>query len=70
MKKYTPKPSILQYDHYAINDYKGIMNKVELKIDGTYVTSKDNSFILLEKVNDNYFINFRTKWDQWNRKRK
>tara|TARA_B100000927_G_scaffold239819_1_gene200988 strand:- start:300 stop:689 length:390 start_codon:yes stop_codon:yes gene_type:complete len=67
-EKYIPKPSILQYDHYTINNYKGIMNKVELKIDGTYATSKDNSSFILEKINDYYFIKFRTKWDEWERK--
>ena len=44
------------------------MNKVELKIDGTYATSKDNSSFILEKINDYYFIKFRTKWDEWERK--
>ena len=67
-EKYTPKPSILQYDHYEIKNYKGIMNKVELTIDGTYITSNDNSSFVLEKVNEHYFINFKTKWDKWKRK--
>ena len=67
-EKYIPKSSILQYDHYTINNYKGIMNKVELKIDGTYTTSKDYSSFILEKINDYYFIKFRTKWDEWERK--
>ena len=67
-EKFTPKTSILQYDHYTVDNYKGIMNKVELKIDGTYFTSKDNSSFILDKINDYYFINFRTKWDKWNRK--
>ena len=44
------------------------MNKLEVKKDGTYVTSKDNTFFMQEKVNDNYFTKFRTKWDQWIRK--
>lgn len=36
------------------------MNKLEVKKDGTYVTSKDNTFFMQEKVNDNYFTKFRT----------
>lgn len=67
-EKYIPNPSILQYDHYMIDNYKGIMNKVELKIDGSYATSKDKSPFILEKINDYYFIKFKTKWDEWERK--
>ncbi len=44
------------------------MNKVELTSNGTYFSSKDNSSFILDKVNDYYFIKFRTKWDEWNRK--
>ena len=46
------------------------MNKVELKIDGTYATSKDYSSFIQEKINDYYFIKFRTKWNGLGKKNK
>jgi len=67
-EKFTPKASILLYDHYKVNNYKGVMNKVMLEINGSYATSKDNSSFIIEKVNDYYYIKFRTKWDEWKRK--
>ena len=46
------------------------MNKVVLEINGSYATSKDNSSFIIEKVNDYYYIKFRTKWDEWKKKNK
>ena len=47
---------------------KGILNKVEPLLNGTYRSSQDAIYFEIEKINKKYYIRFKSRWDEWSRK--
>ena len=67
-EQFTPKKTALLYDYYQMNYPKGLLKKVAPNPDGTFSTSEDATLFELEKVEKNYFIHFKSRWDEWSRK--
>ena len=64
-EKFFPKVSQPTFDHYQIEYPKGFLNKVTLELNGSYKTSKDKTFFEIEKNQKKYYINYKSRWDEW-----
>ena len=64
-EKFFPKISKPTFDHYQIEYPKGFLNKVTLELNGSYKTSKDKTFFEIEKKQEKYYINYKSRWDEW-----
>lgn len=64
-EKFFPKVSQPTFDHYQIEYPKGFLNKVTLELNGSYKTSKDKTFFEIEKNQEKYYINYKSRWDEW-----
>ena len=64
-EKFFPKISQPTFDHYQIEYPKGFLNKVTLELNGSYKTSKDKTFFEIEKKQEKYYINYKSRWDEW-----
>ncbi len=67
-EKFLPKAQAPLYDHYQVNFPKGLLNKVAPLLDGSYSSSDDVTPFTIEKLNQNYYIRFQSRWDDWSRK--
>ena len=67
-EKFLPKAQAPLYDHYQLNFPNGLLNKVAPLLDGSYSSSEDVTPFIIEKLNENYYIRFQTRWDDWSRK--
>ena len=67
-EKFIPKVSKIIFDHYQIQYPKGYLNKVTLEINDSFNTSKDMTFFEIEKKNAKYYINYKSRWDEWKSK--
>ena len=67
-EKFTPKVSKIIFDHYQIQYPKGYLNKVALELNDSFYTSKDMTFFEIEKRNAKYYINYKSRWDEWKSK--
>ena len=64
-EKFIPKVSKIIFDHYQIQYPKGYLNKVTLELNDSFNTSKDMMFFEIEKKNAKYYINYKSRWDEW-----
>ena len=64
-EKFIPKLSNSIFDHYQIQYPKGFLNKVTLELDKSFKTSDDKTSFEIEKNNDKYYINYKSRWDEW-----
>ena len=64
-EKFIPKLSKSIFDHYQIQYPKGFLNKVTLELDDSFKTSNDKTSFEIEKNNDKYYINYKSRWDEW-----
>ena len=64
-EKFIPKLSKSIFDHYQIQYPKGFLNKVSLEVDESFRTSDDKTSFEIEKNNDKYYINYKSRWDEW-----
>ena len=64
-EKFIPKLSKSIFDHYQIQYPKGFLNKVTLELDESFKTSDDKTSFEIEKNNDKYYINYKSRWDEW-----
>ena len=67
-EKFIPKGDAALFDHYQLNFPKGVLNKVAYNIKNEFFTSNDAIHFKIEKLNKNYYINFKSKWDIWSTK--
>ena len=67
-EKFIPKVSKIIFDHYQIQYPKGYLNKVTLELNDSFYTSKDMTFFEIEKRNAKYYINYKSRWDEWKSK--
>ena len=67
-EKFIPKLSKSIFDHYQIQYPKGFLNKVTLELDDSFKTSNDKTSFEIEKNNDKYYINYKSRWDEWKSK--
>ena len=67
-EKFIPKVSKIIFDHYQIQYPKGYLNKVTLELNDSFNTSKDMTFFEIEKKNAKYYINYKSRWDEWKSK--
>ena len=67
-EKFIPKSSQSIFDHYQIQYPKGFLNKVTLQQNDSFKTSKDMTFFEIEKNNLKYYINYKSRWDEWSSK--
>jgi len=67
-EKFFPKAQAPLYDHYQLDLPKGLLNKVAPLLDGSYSSSEDVTSFIIEKLNQNYYIRFQSRWDDWSRK--
>ena len=67
-EKFIPKVSKIIFDHYQIQYPKGYLNKVTLELNDSFYTSKDMTFFEIEKINAKYYINYKSRWDEWKSK--
>ena len=66
--KFSPKLSKLIFDHYQIQYPKGILKKVTLEPDDSFKTSNDKTSFEIEKKENKYYINYKSRWDEWRSK--
>ena len=64
-EKFIPKLSNSIFDHYQIQYPKGFLNKVSLEVDESFRTSDYKTSFEIEKNNDKYYINYKSRWDEW-----
>ena len=64
-EKFIPKLSNSIFDHYQIQYPKGFLNKVTLELDDSFKTSNDKTSFEIEKNNDKYYLNYKSRWDEW-----
>ena len=64
-EKFVPKLSKSNFDHYQIQYPRGFLNKVALELDDSFKTSNDKTSFEIEKNNDKYYINYKSRWDEW-----
>ena len=64
-EKFIPKLSKPIFDHYQIQYPKGFLNKVFHELDDSFKTSNDKTSFEIEKNNDKYYINYKSRWDEW-----
>ena len=64
-EKFVPKLSKSNFDHYQIQYPKGFLNKVTLELDDSFKTSNDKTSFEIEKNNDKYYLNYKSRWDEW-----
>ena len=64
-EKFIPKLSKSIFDHYQIQYPKGFLSKVTLELDDSFKTSNDKTSFEIEKNNDKYYINYKSRWDEW-----
>ena len=67
-EKFIPKVSKIIFDHYQIQYPKGYLNKVTLELNDSFNTSKDMTFFEIENKNAKYYINYKSRWDEWKSK--
>ena len=67
-EKFIPKGSKLIFDHYQMQYPKGLLNKVTLELNDSFSTSKDMIYLEIEKKNTKYYINYKSRWDEWKSK--
>lgn len=56
------------YDHYILNQKKGVLNKVAPSLMGTFQTSTNATYFQVEKRKENFYLKFKTSWDEWSKK--
>ena len=64
-EKFSPKLSKSIFDHYQIQYPKGFLKKVTLELDDSFKISNDKISFEIEKNNDKYYINYKSRWDEW-----
>lgn len=67
-EEFKPKASAPLYDHYQMKYPEGILNKVAPRVDGSFTSSEDAVPFQIEKLDKNYYIRFKSRWDEWSRK--
>ena len=67
-EKFIPKSSKSIFDHYQIKYPKGFLNKVSHELDESFKTSNDKISFEIEKSENNYYINYKSRWDEWRSK--
>ena len=67
-EKFIPESVNLLYDYYFFKENKGIYKKASPLINGTFETSLDQTSFTLVEENNNTYIKFLTRWDQWSKK--
>ena len=67
-EKFSPKLSKSIFDHYQIQYPKGFLKKVTLELDDSFKTSNDMISFEIEKSENNYYINYKSRWDKWRSK--
>ena len=67
-EKFSPKLSKSIFDHYQIQYPKGFLKKVTLELDDSFKISNDKISFEIEKSENNYHINYKSRWDEWRSK--
>ena len=67
-EKFSPKLSKSIFDHYQIQYPKGFLKKVTLELDDSFKISNDKISFEIEKSENNYYINYKSRWDKWRSK--
>tara|TARA_B100001248_G_C27187613_1_gene365271 strand:+ start:281 stop:694 length:414 start_codon:yes stop_codon:yes gene_type:complete len=67
-EKFSPKLSKSIFDHYQIQYPKGFLKKVTLELDDSFKISNDKISFEIEKSKNNYYINYKSRWDEWRSK--
>ena len=67
-EKFSPKLSKSIFDHYQIQYPKGFLKKVTLELDDSFKISNDKISFEIEKSENNYYINYKSRWDEWRSK--
>ena len=52
-------------DFFEVKDSIGIRKKVQPKLDGSFITTKDNEFFVLKIENDSLRLYYNTTLDSW-----
>ena len=61
-KSYNYNPTI---DFIEIGDSTGIRKKLQPRLDGTFITSKDQEFFTIKHKNDSLILYYQTSLDEW-----
>ena len=67
-EKFSPKLSKSIFDHYQIQYPKGFLKKVTPELDDSFKTSNDKISFEIEKSENKYYINYKSRWDEWRSK--
>ena len=67
-EKFSPKLSKSIFDHYQIQYPKGFLKKVTLELDDSFKISNDKISFEIEKSENNYYINYKSRWHEWRSK--
>ena len=67
-EKFSPKLSKSIFDHYKIQYPKGFLKKVTFEVDDSFKTSNDKIYFEIEKSENKYYINYKSRWDEWRSK--
>ena len=59
---------MIKSDHYILNQKKGVLNKVAPSLMGIFQTSTNATYFQVEKRKENFYLKFKTPWDQWSKK--
>lgn len=62
---FKSKQSNVMYDHYSIDNKKGIYKKVAPQIDGSYKTSESAITFEILKTKGDFILQFTSPWNTW-----
>ena len=55
-------------DHYSLENKNGIRKKAQPLIENKFIVTEDGSPFKIVNIENDYFIEFETKWYQWQEK--
>ena len=56
------------YDHYILNEKKGVLNKVAPSMTGIFQTSTNANAFKVQRRKEGFYLTFKTSWDEWSKK--
>ena len=56
------------YDHYILNEKKGVLNKVAPSMTGIFQTSTNAKAFKVQRRKEGFYLTFKTSWDEWSKK--
>lgn len=64
-EQFIPKVGQPLYDFYHLEELRGVRKKVVPKFDGSFQTSEDQTPFVVDKLNEELILQFKTPWDSW-----